>query len=196
MVFAGRLLPRTKDDIRRTRPDEVTDFIIVDPRGVTTTLHTRAIDKAVTALDACVTTKLLEFGFDLEAHSQLSKHVTPKDLAEWAPAIQRDYPREALRSNRQGTVPLRLIIDENGRVSHCHVTDFLTAKILRDTACESMIEHARYFPALDANGNPAKDFAFQSIRYAINFGERPFSADAHGFAIRHDRGSEDSEDEE
>ena len=83
-------------------------------------------------------------------------------------------------------MPLRLIIDGSGRVTHCHVTDFLTAKVLRDAACEVMTENARFEPARDAEGNPATDFYFQQVRYLTPGGQRPFSADAHGFAIRHD----------
>lgn len=190
-VFAGALLPRTQDDTRRVLPEEVTDFIVIDPRGVKTTLHTRAIDKAVSALDACVEKKLETFGVDPQAHRKLSQHATPKDMAEWAPEIQRNYPREALRNGRGGEVLLRLIIDDTGRVTHCHSADFLTAEVLRDAACESMLEHARYNPARDADGNATTDYSFQSIRYSINFKQRHFTADAHGFALPDDEGSGD-----
>jgi protein TonB len=81
---------------------------------------------------------------------------------------------------------VRLIIDGNGRVAHCHVTNFLTAKALRDAACDAMIENARFDPAKDADGNPATDFAFQQVRYVLGGRQRSFSADAHGFAIDHD----------
>ncbi|NNC51414.1 MAG: hypothetical protein HKO08_00050 [Erythrobacter sp.] len=186
VVFAGRLFPEPEEGEERLVASEVTDFVIVDPRGTKTTLHTRAIDQAISALDSCVTERLKDFGLDLEAHSKLDKHVTLLDVGKLAEAIQRGYPKEAVRKGWDGMVPLRLIIDGNGRVIHCHVTNFLTAKILRDAACDAMKEHARFDPAKDAEGNPATDFAFQQVRYLTAGGQRPFSADAHGFAIRHD----------
>lgn len=186
VVFAGRLFPKPEEGEERLEASEVTDFVIVDPRGTRTTLHTRAIDQAIAALDSCVTDRLKDFGLDLEAHSKLDKHVTLLDVGKLAEAIQRGYPKEAVRKGWDGMVPLRLIIDGNGRVVHCHVTNFLTAKVLRDAACDAMKEHARFDPAKDAEGNPATDFAFQQVRYLTAGGQRPFSADAHGFAIRHD----------
>lgn len=186
VVFAGRLVPAAKEGEEKLDEADVTDFVVIDPRDRRTTLHTRAIDQAISALDDCAREKLLDFGLDLEAHSQLETHVVPKDVEKWAGAIQRSYPAEALRMGWGGTVPLRLIVDERGRVTHCHVTDFLTAEVLRDTACKGMIEHARFTPAIDAEGRPSTDFTFQSIRYTLAPGQRGFSADAHGFAIPHD----------
>lgn len=186
VVFAGRLFAAPEEGGERLEESEVTDFAIVDPREVRTTLHTRAIDQAMSALDDCVTEKLQGFGLDLEEHSRLDKHVTLLDVGKLAEAMQRGYPNQAIRKGWDGTVPLRLIIDGNGRVAHCHVTNFLTAKALRDAACDAMIENARFDPAKDADGNPATDFAFQQVRYVLGGRQRSFSADAHGFAIDHD----------
>ncbi len=184
VVFAGRLFARPPEGEERQEASEVTDFALVDPRGKRITLHTRAIDQAMNALDQCVTRKLLDFGLDMEAHDALTVHAKPDRISEWAKKIMRDYPATAVRNGHDGVVPMRLIVNEKGRVVHCHVTNFLTAKVLRDVACGSMIEHARYTPALDADGRPAKDFAFQSVRYALAGG--PMSVDAHGFKIYHD----------
>lgn len=186
VVFAGRLFAAPEEGGERLEESEVTDFAIVDPREVRTTLHTRAIDQAMSALDDCVTEKLQGFGLDLEEHSRLDKHVTLLDVGKLAEAMQRGYPNQAIRKGWDGTVPLRLIIDGNGRVAHCHVTNFLTAKALRDAACDAMIGNARFDPAKDADGNPATDFAFQQVRYVLGGRQRSFSVDAHGFAIDHD----------
>lgn len=186
VVFAGRLFAKAEEEGERVKESEVTDFAIVDPRGVRTTLHVRAIDQAMAALDTCVTQKLREFGLDLDAHAHFGEHARLIGVGDLAKTMQRNYPKEALRKGWDGTVPLRLIIDGQGQVTHCHVTNFLTAKVLRDAACDAMIQHARFEPAKDSEGNPATDFVFQQIRYVTPGGERPFSADAHGFAIRHD----------
>ena len=185
-VFAGPLFAKGKEGDKRPEGSDVTHFVIVDSHGEKITLHTRAIDQAIMALDACVTQKLRDFGLDLDAHSRLSKHVTVLGVGDLAKTMQRNYPKEALRNGWNGAVTLRLIINGQGQVTHCHVTNFLTAKVLRDAACKAMIQHARFEPAMDAQGNPATDFAFQQIRYVKAGGERPLSADAHGFAIRHD----------
>ena len=64
VVFAGSLLPREEYGQTPLDAQDVTDFVVTDAAGRTTVLHTRAIDKAVVALDNCVRAKLLEFGLD------------------------------------------------------------------------------------------------------------------------------------
>ena len=183
VVFAGPLLPKQSDGTYPSASD-TTQFVVIDPRKKQTTLNTRAIDQAITALDDCVVAKLLEFDVDMESRERVTELARPINMEDWASKISEYYPAEALRNNRIGTVAMRLIIDEQGRVKYCHVGDFLAAKVLRDAACDGMIEHGRYEPARDGTGKPITDFVMQSVRYTIGRGSMGYpSADAHGFRI-------------
>ena len=181
VVFAGPLLPRQANGAYLAS-DQTTDFVVVDPRDVRTVLHTRAIDQAEAALDSCIFEKLRSFGVKLEDQQRIVRHTRPDNFADWAAKMQREYPAEALRTNTAGSVAMRLMIDEQGRVAHCHVGNFLAAEVLRTAACNAMIEHARYEPAIDEDGNPVVDVVMQEVRYDINRSSA-FSADAHGFKM-------------
>lgn len=183
-VFAGPLF----DDFRRSeqmeRASAVTHFEFSDADRNTVVLGTRGIDQAVAALDRCVTDMLGTAGLNLEAHGGFLRHARPEGIAEWASELQRNYPRSAERGGLSGPVPVRLIVDDQGRVTRCDVTNYLTAKVLRDTACNLLVEHAKFTPALDAAGEPTTDFYTTRILYTLR--QSGFSAGAHGFLIRHD----------
>jgi len=65
----------------------------------------------------------------------------------------RDYPSRALREEREGTVAVRLSIDENGRVSNCSVTRSSGSDDLDQKTCEIFSRRGRFRPAEDASGN-------------------------------------------
>lgn len=184
LVFAGPLFGSADWDESDDLAKQTTDFVAIDPLETQITLRTRAIDKAVSALDQCVTDHLVRSGLDLEAHKTFETHATPKDIKDWAQKLQRDYPNDALRGGLQGPVPVRLIVDGSGRVTRCDVTNYLTALVLRQTACDLLVKHARFNPATGRDGQPVTDYYWTTVVYRM--AGRGFSADAHGFQIRHD----------
>ncbi len=183
-VFSGDLFgsPSSSDE-QADQAARVRTFAVTDGAGETVRLQTRAMDKAVAALDACIVKQLQDAGLDWEGHGSFRTHAEPRDIAEWAQKLQRNYPSEAERSGLSGPVPVRLIVSKEGRVSRCDVTNYLTARVLRQTACDLLVEHARFTPATDAAGEPVTDFYWTRVVYQIR---RGISADAHGFSIPHD----------
>ena len=138
---------------------------------------------ALKALDACVERELERLGVDMEARTSLQSGPVPVDAAKWAARLQEAYPREAVLNLRTGPVSMRLIIDQNGRATACHTMDRLTARVLRETACALMIEHSRFRPAIDANGEPVTSIVLQRVHYEIS---TQHSVDAHGLRQRDD----------
>jgi periplasmic protein TonB len=67
-----------------------------------------------------------------------------------------DYPAAAMRANEQGTTGFLLLIESDGRVAHCRVTRSSGSAALDVATCQVLKGRARYAPARDAAGNPAR----------------------------------------
>lgn len=94
-----------------------------------------------------------------------ARGVSPQDLAQWAAEIQRGYPAEALRNGEEGIVTMRIEVGADGRVQNCEVTRTSESEALDEAACRGMVEHARYDPARDAQGQSIASSTTQSVRY-------------------------------
>lgn len=92
--------------------------------------------------------------------------------SEWARRIQLNYPAEALRLGLQGTVGIRVEINEFGRVWQCLVTSSSGHPILDQAACGAMVRYARFNPALDAEGNPTNGAHSRRIIYSLGDDDR------------------------
>jgi TonB family protein len=68
-----------------------------------------------------------------------------------------DYPSEALKRGQGGTAQFQLLINETGRVAGCDVVRESGAPILDAMSCQVIMEKARFSPAIDGNGKPARD---------------------------------------
>ena len=65
-----------------------------------------------------------------------------------------DYPIEAWQNDEEGTVRYRLIVDEEGQVSSCSVTESSRSHSLDEATCKLISGRARFDPALDGDGKP------------------------------------------
>lgn len=89
-----------------------------------------------------------------EGRTNPVKQATPKDPRVWAPLIHRTYPREAALAGLEGSVRIRVVVDEAGRVSDCFVLQSSGHVILDQAACDGMRRFAMFNPAIDASGSP------------------------------------------
>src|ERR1041384_893254 len=64
-----------------------------------------------------------------------------------------DYPPEALRNHRQGSVVAELTVSPQGRATECRIVRSSGHKVLDDATCDLMIQRARFSPARDSQGN-------------------------------------------
>ena len=130
-------------------------------------LATGAMLGPLERLDACLVAELAELGLTEEVRAATVSAAFPKDMSAWAGEIMKRYPRDAARLGRRGMVTARLIVSEEGRATHCDVLDQLTAKMLRDAACNALIEHARFLPARDAQDRPLVGVYIARIDYRL-----------------------------
>ena len=93
--------------------------------------------------------------------------VAPRDMGEWASAIQRNYPASALREGLEGTVRLTVTVDKTGKVASCTVTGSSGSAALDEAACIGMTTYARFWPARDKQGREIESEYVTAIRYQL-----------------------------
>ncbi|UUR09224.1 energy transducer TonB [Sphingomonas glaciei] len=78
-----------------------------------------------------------------------------------------DYPADAIRNALSGTTAFALLIDESGRIADCTVTATSGQASLDTQTCALISRRARFVPAKDAKGKPAKDRVTARIRWQM-----------------------------
>jgi TonB family protein len=78
-----------------------------------------------------------------------------------------DYPVEALRARAQGTVTVRYTVGPDGRVVSCVLTGSSGDAALDSTTCILIQRRFRFYPAIDANGNPTSETRTQRVVWRL-----------------------------
>jgi len=145
------------------RAQQITGIELRDAFTQDMTLNTRSMGAPMHGLQACLGELLTHWGIDVAAHQTLQRKAFPVDQEEWARALQRAYPRSVAGLNADITV--RLDISADGQVAACHMQQRLGDEAFGATACTQLIRHARFSPAIDAQGNPIASYYIQRIMY-------------------------------
>jgi TonB family protein len=77
------------------------------------------------------------------------------------------YPLRALQEGDTGSVGVTMLIDEVGKVRDCMVEETSGFAMLDTTSCYVIGEHAKFAPAIAADGKPAKSAVFQRISWRL-----------------------------
>jgi TonB family protein len=77
------------------------------------------------------------------------------------------YPAQAMTEGNSGRVGLALLIDEAGKVRDCMIEETSGFATLDTMSCYTISTHARFDPALGADGKPAKSASFHRIQWRI-----------------------------
>ncbi|MCH8615751.1 energy transducer TonB [Sphingomonas sp. SM33] len=80
-----------------------------------------------------------------------------------------DYPWDALRFNEEGVTHIVALIDEKGAVADCTLINTSGAASLDGQACAIVSERAKFQPAIDLEGKPARDGLSQRIVWRMAF---------------------------
>lgn len=76
-----------------------------------------------------------------------------------------DYPPEARRASVGGRSDFILDVGPDGRVTGCSIRSSSGSKILDDQACALVTRRARFFPALDDDGQPTTGTYANRVRW-------------------------------
>jgi TonB family protein len=70
--------------------------------------------------------------------------------------IARHYPIRALKAREQGKVGFRLVIDPDGTLGSCEVTETSGSKALDNETCELILRYARLKPVRNPDGRAVR----------------------------------------
>lgn len=122
--------------------------------------------KPMRQLRACQDSLLKSWGYDPVVQATLSKPARPASSpAMWLRSS--DYPTGAVFNGQNGIVQFRLDVDEYGRIAGCHVLARTNPDVFADTTCRSVSRRARFEPALDAVGKPARTLYVAKVRWQM-----------------------------
>ena len=77
------------------------------------------------------------------------------------------YPQQAMMEGNTGRVGLALLIDEAGKVRDCMIEETSGYATLDTMSCYTITTHARFDPAIGADGKPVKSASFHRINWRI-----------------------------
>lgn len=147
--------------------ERLTHFVVADASDDPVALETSSLVRPLEWIDACMTKLLERLGIDTTGERGQSRSVQVVDFETWQKRLTRRFPFAALVRNYEGPVPLRITVGEDGSVVHCQALHQLTARMLRDAACEMILEFAQYKPALNAAGEPMVGYTFFTLIFDI-----------------------------
>ena len=79
-----------------------------------------------------------------------------------------DYPLDAGEQGISGTVGVRFVVDEQGRVPRCQITRSSGSRLLDDTTCRLIVQRYRFRPGHDARGRPFASTIVENETWVIH----------------------------
>ena len=142
----------------------VNELFVVLPHRPPVRFALGSLDKPFAALDKCNNDLIASWGVDPVKEATLSRPLTPIGQPQnWL--TPDDYPASALSRGAQGNVVFRLIVDEHGVPSRCHIQQSSRPPEFDAAVCNAMMRRARYLPALDKDGKPVSSY----YRFTVTF---------------------------
>lgn len=127
-------------------------------------LNLGAMDKPFAVMQQCVDDMVSNWGIDIEAHKSLQRRAAPvSNPANWVNT--EDYPSKMLAEEQSAIVEFRVDIDENGKVTGCHIQASTRPKEFDDAVCGSLVRQGKFKPALDANGKPIRSYWKSTVTF-------------------------------
>ncbi len=145
---------------------ETVDRVVLRRGGRILSFETGNMKAPFEALNTCTNDLLVSWGLDPEKHESYTPPKWENALAI-AQRIQATYPEPARRAGEGGNFRARVIVEADGEVSDCLLSNSTQTRRLESDACDEMAD-AIFTPALDAEGNPMRSFFETAILYRMN----------------------------
>lgn len=150
---------------REAREQAITGLTVAHAFERNIVLRTGSMRRPMEALRACTDAMLVRWGLDPAAQQTLSRRVVPVDMASWTRKVQEYYPATSAFMGRSGRVHVRLTVGADGAPVACAAGVGEVDAAFERAACGTMMDHARFEPALDAAGQPVASYFLQTIVY-------------------------------
>ena len=153
-------------DITPEREAAVTFVEVGRPVRYPFILETGSLGPPLAALRKCTDELLDHWGIDVAKHASLSRRVTPKgNPGKWM--TSSDYPIEMALHGKRAIVQFRLVIDDAGVPTSCHIQQSTRPKAFDDAVCAAIMRNARFEPALDAEGKPLASYWLNTVIFSL-----------------------------
>lgn len=130
-------------------------------------LELGAMDAPMRAMRACTDDLVRSWGLDPHVQETLKRRAEPEGSpGKWVNS--NDYPKALLKNGNHGLIHFRLAIDEAGAVSSCHIQSKTKPEGFAELTCHLITKRAKFKPALDATGHPAKSFYINRVKWFIS----------------------------
>ncbi|MDE1466427.1 energy transducer TonB [Aurantiacibacter sp. D1-12] len=155
------------EDARNAREQAIESVSIRGQFMREVVLETGSLHPAMTAMRACMDDLVESWGIDLETDSTLSRRVQAVDMDRWTRPITATYPIRSVQRGQQGYIRIRLMVSDEGRATDCVVQSAFNDRALDEAACEGLLRHSRFEPALDAMGSPVASYWTTVVIYTL-----------------------------
>ncbi|WP_158611078.1 energy transducer TonB [Aurantiacibacter spongiae] len=155
------------DEQRDVREAEIDGLAVENVYRRNFVLDTGAMQAPMSAMRQCMDELIEHWGIDAEANRHLTRRVQPRDFQSWVTRVQQQYPTAMERQNEQAVVRVRLTVSPEGRATDCAVQTDISNPLFDEAACEVLLRHSRFDPALDADGDPIASYWVKTIVYRI-----------------------------
>ena len=142
------------------------DRVVIKLGSTGVSFETGSLAAPVQALNTCTMDLLKTWGLDPEQHQSYMPPVWTDSEASMK-AVRDRYPRSALYQNGYGAFQARLVIEADGSISDCQVSNTEQPDVDPKPACEELSE-AKFEAALDHNGRPMRSF-FSGLLLFTNY---------------------------
>lgn len=129
------------------------------------TIEIGPMEEPIKALQGCIADLMKDWGVSMDQIAHATRQAEPiSNPQTWIRSS--DYPAEMLRDGKEGVVGFRLVVDEQGGVKQCFV-DIDKSGPFEMATCNAVKAHARFKPALDADGKPMPTIYSCRVNYRL-----------------------------
>ena len=129
-------------------------------------LETGSMRSPLAALDKCTDELTTHWGIDYEKHKNLRQKARPvNNPGEWV--TQNDYPPKMLQSGQPANIAFRLDIGADGKPTGCYIQAATHPKEFDSAVCGSILNRARFSPAMDAQGNSINSYYLGRVNFRL-----------------------------
>lgn len=130
-------------------------------------LETGPMDKPLEALRACAWDTVRSWGLDVEQQKHLTRKAWPAQSPyKWFSSD--DYPRDMFIGEYEAIVHFRVLVDENGEPTSCHIQASTRPKEFDEVVCKQLMKRGKFGPALDAQGKPVRSYWRQTVQFRLD----------------------------
>ena len=130
-------------------------------------IETGSLRNVVAVMQDCTYNLLDSWEINGAKHRSISRMVVP---SEGTTLPQGTVGFEDFGKMAGGANQVRLMIDENGAPTSCHIHSPSLDQSTNDAICAHLMRNARFEPALDADGQPMASYWINSPSFMFSFG--------------------------